>query len=161
MYYSARCFRIAILQGLNQTYCVTYCYQVSATDTSDITTSKIRLKDMSPLSGVSSDDYVSLIPFDKNHGEPITPRILYLSPLLLSYASYECATPYAKKERCAKSLSPVINVRTIASLQPYPGIKYGGMSFEAASPSPISMLIPTLEVPLYSIIFQRIYESAH
>ena len=99
---------------------------------------------MSSLSGVSSEDYPSLITFDKNHVEKITPRSHGLSPLPTSYASYKCATPDAKRKWRANSLSPVINVRTISGPQPSPGIKHGRMLFEAASLSPISNPIATV-----------------
>ena len=127
--------------------------QVSKTDAPDFTTRKTRPKDTSPLSGVSPEDYLSSIPVDKNHAQPITPRSRDLSPLPTSYASSECATPDAKKERRANSLSPVGNVRTIAVPQRSPGIKYAGMSFEAASPSPISIPIPRLAGRRHSIVF--------
>ena len=44
-------------------------------------------------------------------------------------------------------------MRTNAVPQPSPGIKNGGMSFEAASPSQISIAIPTLAGRLHSTVF--------
>ncbi len=109
--------------------------QVSKTDATNCTAMKTRPKPTSKQ-----------VPSLRNDGqEPSVPDQRDASPSpQVSSISSNCTTPDAK-ERRANSFSPPSGRKSIAVPQRSPlGVKYAGMSFEAASPSPVSIPTPRL-----------------